>query len=321
MSRQVKLETVCESCLKKVRFDSRLLDKVVLCPGCKSSITLTEVVSHDESLANETAHSTSLSSSPADEMETSDGNTATTIPTSSTTSDNHRSVGSRYDLIDCLGKGGFGEVWKAIDRHMNRTVAIKLPRFLPNEHKKIERFLREGRAAAGLRHPNIVSVFDAAESDGQHYLAIEFVDGLPLSKFGSDRRLRHVDAAKMVAELARALDYAHSQKIIHRDIKPQNVVVNSEGRPQILDFGLAKSLADEAALTMDGTVMGTPAYMSPEQARGEIKKIGPASDQYSLGASLYWLLTGQPLFQVHPRLFWFKLLVLHLRHLKCSVPD
>ena len=238
MSRQVKLETVCESCLKKVRFDSRLLDKVVLCPGCKSSITLTEVVSHDESLANETAHSTSLSSSPADEMETSDGNTATTIPTSSTTSDNHRSVGSRYDLIDCLGKGGFGEVWKAIDRHMNRTVAIKLPRFLPNEHKKIERFLREGRAAAGLRHPNIVSVFDAAESDGQHYLAIEFVDGLPLSKFGSDRRLRHVDAAKMVAELARALDYAHSQKIIHRDIKPQNVVVNSEGRPQILDFGL-----------------------------------------------------------------------------------
>ncbi len=160
--------------------------------------------------------------------------------------------------------------------------------------------MREGRAAAQLRHPNIVSVFDAGELNGQHYLAIEFVSGSPLSELGSNRSFSQQQAAKMIADLARALHYAHSHKIIHRDIKPQNIVLNDKGLPQILDFGLAKSLADEAGLTIDGTVMGTPAYMSPEQARGDLKNVGPASDQYSLGATLYWLLTGQALFSGPP---------------------
>ncbi len=160
--------------------------------------------------------------------------------------------------------------------------------------------MREGRAAAQLRHPNIVSVFDAGELNGQHYLAIEFVSGSPLSELGSNRSYSPQQAAKMIADLARALHYAHSHKIIHRDIKPHNIVLNEKGLPQILDFGLAKSLADKAGLTIDGTVMGTPAYMSPEQARGDLKNVGPASDQYSLGATLYWLLTGQALFSGPP---------------------
>jgi serine/threonine protein kinase len=291
MSKQEKLETVCDNCRKKVRFDPRLIGKLVLCPNCKSSITLASVA--HSPLFNETLAVGGGSTYAESQI-------APSVSKGSSKPSQQQILAGRYDLVNCLGKGGFGEVWEAVDRRMNRTVAIKLPRFLPNEHKKIERFLREGRAAAGLRHPNIVSVFDAAESNGQHYLAIEFVDGRPLSEFGNDKKLSHKAAAKMIAELARALHYAHSQRIIHRDIKPQNIVVNSAGQPQILDFGLAKSLAEETALTLDGTVMGTPAYMSPEQARGDTKNVGTASDQYSLGASLYWLLTGQPLFAGPP---------------------
>ncbi len=295
MTNKSMLLMACNHCQKTIRFKPSLLGKTALCPGCQSSIELSS-----EGKVSEISFVKS-------EIETSFGAEGTkkidSFPRQLRTGASNlktQTIGGRYELNQLLGKGGFGEVWKAVDSRMDRTVAIKLPRFLPNESKKIERFLREGRAAAQLRHPNIVSVFDAAEWSGQHYLAIEFVDGQPLSKFGVDQELTDLEAAQMISELARALHYAHTRSIVHRDIKPQNIVINVDGRPQILDFGLAKSLAEEVALTTDGTIMGTPAYMSPEQAQGDIKNVGPASDQYSLGATLYWLLTGQAVFSGSP---------------------
>ncbi|MEZ6081734.1 MAG: protein kinase [Pirellulaceae bacterium] len=203
----------------------------------------------------------------------------------------------RFELVRKLGRGGFGEVWEATDTHLGRQVAIKLPLFPASEKKKIARFLTEGRAAAQLRHPNIVGVFDAGEDDGQHYLAIELVSGKSLYEFAQNKRLTQSDAAQVVAKLAKALHYAHTNGVVHRDIKPQNIVINEDLEPQILDFGLAKILDDDAGLTIDGAVLGTPAFMAPEQARGAKASVGPLSDQYSLGATLFWLLTGRPLFE------------------------
>lgn len=301
MSSTAKLTTVCNHCSRAIRFNASLLGRSAKCPGCSTLITLADSKTRDINLS-EASETQLKTQSPTNETlsQHSKPVAASSVanPTNSTATSRFQS--ERYELRRCLGKGGFGEVWEALDRHIGRAVAIKLPLFLPKEKKKIERFMREGRAAAQLRHPNIVSVFDAGEINGQHYLAIEFVSGSPLSELGSNRSFTQQQAARMIADLARALHYAHSQKIIHRDIKPHNIVLNDKGRPQILDFGLAKSLADEAALTIDGTVMGTPAYMSPEQARGDLKNVGPASDQYSLGATLYWLLTGQALFSGPP---------------------
>ena len=135
--------------------------------------------------------------------------------------------------------------------------------------------------------------FDAGTVESQHYLAIEYIAGQPLDKFANEQKIDHRPAAQLVAALARALSYAHGEGIVHRDIKPANIVLEADGTPKIVDFGLAKRLGDESNQTVDGTVLGTPAYMSPEQARGATSEIGPHSDQYSLGVVLYWLLTGQ----------------------------
>lgn len=302
------LNTACSHCGKKIRFEEKYAGRTASCPQCKSKLTLEENNStlnpdftsidldrtierpretaceqHAETVANQ--NRSTVYQSEADH-----------VSSSSRSTEMRERILGKYRLHARLGRGGFGEVWKAEDVNLQRYVAIKLPHFLPTERKRIERFLREGRAAAQLRHPNIVGIYDAGVIEDQHYLAIELVDGWALSEHGTDRNLTHLQIARMVADLAKAMHYAHTQGIIHRDIKPQNIVVRSDGRAQILDFGLAKSLDENVGLTLDGSVLGTPAYMSPEQAEGDIKNIGPASDQYSLGATLYWLLCGEPLF-------------------------
>ncbi len=285
---EIKCKTDCPSCRRSIRHARELLGRTVKCPSCGDTIRLVAdlVASETETLLQTQATADARDNVSSEEI----------IAGGNQEHGSKRKIG-RFELNRLLGRGGFGEVWESTDTHLGRQVAIKLPLFPASEKKKIARFLTEGRAAAQLRHPNIVGVFDAGEADGQHYLAIELVSGKSLYEFAQNKRLTHADAAQVVAKLAKALHYAHTNGIVHRDIKPQNIVISEDLEPQILDFGLAKILDDDAGLTIDGAVLGTPAYMAPEQARGELARIGPLSDQYSLGASFFWLLTGRAPFE------------------------
>src|SRR5262249_39081226 len=199
----------------------------------------------------------------------------------------------RFELREVLGRGGFGVVYRAFDPLLDREVALKVPLFSRAERKKAERFLNEARAAARLRHPNIVAFYEIGEADDRLFLAAEYIQGKTLADVVKVSRPSIAQSVRWVLELAGALNYAHSQGIVHRDIKPQNIMIDAGGRPQIMDFGLAKRVDRDSTMTVEGALLGTPAYMPPEQARGEIDKIGPQSDQYSLGVVLYELLTGQ----------------------------
>src|SRR5262249_37459442 len=158
------------------------------------------------------------------------------------------------------------------------------------------RFSGEAEAAARLHHPNIVQVYEVGEQYGCPYFSLEYVDGRGLNEVLSDSLPPPPEAAALVGRLARAVDYAHRKGVIHRDLKPGNVLLASDGTPKITDFGLAKLLDEGAPLTVSGDVLGTPSYMAPEQAAGKSKEIGPAADVYALGAILYELLTGRPPF-------------------------
>ncbi|WP_436717618.1 protein kinase [Roseiconus lacunae] len=202
----------------------------------------------------------------------------------------------RYVPERCLGEGGFGVVYRASDPALSRDVAIKLPHAglgqnVASESVR-EKFAKEARSAAKLRHPNIVAVFDYGFSDQGAYIVYEFVPGRTLEDWikDSDQTIGLTKSIEWVAILADALSYAASELIVHRDIKPANIMIDSHGRPQIMDFGLAVAL-DEGKAKTGGKIAGTPVYMSPEQARGETH-LGPATDQYSLAAILYQLVSG-----------------------------
>ncbi len=202
-----------------------------------------------------------------------------------------------YEILAELGRGGMGVVCKA--RHSSgKLVALKLLRdgALAGRQER-ERFRIEWESASRLCHPNIVQIFDVGEHDGRPYYAMELVEGGTL-----ERRLHEVplpmrEAAELLRTLALAIQHAHERQIVHRDLKPANILL-ADGIPKIADFGLAKRLdAESTALTRTGAVLGTPAYMSPEQAAGKTNEIGPATDVYGLGAILYAVLTGRPPFQ------------------------
>lgn len=204
-----------------------------------------------------------------------------------------------YEILEEIARGGMGVVFKARQQKLQRTVALKM--ILAGrlaDTSDIERFQREARAAGRLRHPAIVPVHEIGEHDGRHYFTMDYVDGRSLAEIIREETLAPKAAAQLLRTTAEAVHYAHEQGTVHRDLKPANILLESSGQPQVTDFGLAKMLesVDEesrAELTASGQILGTPSYMSPEQASGKQELVGPASDIYSLGAILYACLTGR----------------------------
>jgi CHASE2 domain-containing sensor protein len=210
----------------------------------------------------------------------------------------HPSVIAGYQVVEILGRGGMGVVYKAWQVGLKRTVALKM--ILAGSHasrSELTRFRIEAEAVARMQHPNIVQVYEIGEHEGRPFFSLEFVDGGSLARKLKGEPLSVRQAVDLIVTLGRAVQHAHERGVIHRDLKPANVLLTAAGVPKIADFGLAKKLDEASGLSHSGAVIGTPSYMAPEQAEGRVREIGPATDVYALGAILYELLTGRPPFQ------------------------
>ena len=219
-----------------------------------------------------------------------------------------------YELLEEVARGGMGIVFKARQISLNRLVALKLiSAGALATPELVKRFKAEAEAAASLTHPNIVPIYEIGEHQGQHYFSMGLIEGLnlrqalsqtrnPKSEIRNEPEPVHLSgyetchAARLVSTIARAVHYAHQRGVLHRDIKPSNILLDAHGEPHLTDFGLAKLIEKESTLTHTHAVLGTPAYMSPEQARGDTKNVTTAADVYGLGAVLYESLTGSPPF-------------------------
>lgn len=202
-----------------------------------------------------------------------------------------------YELLEKIGSGGMGVVYKARQISLNRLVAFKtIAGRKLTDHKSVVRFDREAKVVATLDHPGIVPVFDIGEDSGRLYFSMEYIEGQSLAAKLQRGVLPPRLAAEIVANVAEAVHHAHQQGILHRDIKPSNILLDKAGKPRIIDFGLALRLSDGSCLTTTNAVVGTPNYMAPERATADLENVGIASDIYSLGAILYECLVGKPPF-------------------------
>jgi serine/threonine-protein kinase len=224
------------------------------------------------------------------------------------------SLNGRYRLEARIGSGGMSTVYRALDETLERQVAVKLMnREVASDSDQLERFRREARAVAQLSHPHIVGVIDASEDDGRPYIVLEYVEGETLKdRIRRQGRLPIPEAIAYAIEIAHALGAAHSRHIVHRDVKPQNVLIDEEGSAKVTDFGIARTL-EEDGLTADGRVLGTTDYVSPEQALGQ--PVTGQSDLYSLGVVLYEMLTGEVPFKGENQV------AVAMKHVREEVPD
>src|SRR6058998_2416583 len=202
-----------------------------------------------------------------------------------------------YELLEEVGRGGQGVVFRARQKSLNRTVALKvisLGQWASKAHLK--RFRREAEAAASLDHPSIVPIYEVGERDGSCYFSMKFVEGGQLDEVVRRTPMSIRQAVELIAKVARTVHYAHEHRILHRDIKPGNILLDAKGDPHLTDFGLARLVESESSVTQTLDVLGTPSYMAPEQAVGNNAAVSSATDVYGLGAVLYQLLTGHPPF-------------------------
>jgi len=203
-----------------------------------------------------------------------------------------------YLVEDLVGRGAMGAVYRARQAELNRPVALKI--LLQGAHaseKTRLRFLREAQSMARLRHPNIVSVHEVGEYEGQPFFTMDYIEGMTLDRFVQQFKLSPRIVADLCRRIAEAADYAHRQGIIHRDLKPSNILIDSKGEPVVTDFGLAKELEEGTLLSVAGDIMGTPAFMAPEQAEGRNDAVDARADVYALGAMVYTLITRKEPFQ------------------------
>ncbi len=298
------IRTDCPVCREPLSLETRLAGQTVRCPNCSEVFHAAEyrrfASNDDKRLSAALPVSSEDESAEAHSKETMAG-TGTSGTVAMPNQTGLRRLG-RFELKRLLGQGEFGRVYLAFDPELEREVALKVLTFGSGQRKRVQRFLTEAKAAARLRHPNIVPTFESGQADGRYYIASEYIEGETLSKEMKRQQFSPAQAAGIVYKLADALSHSHENDVVHRDVKPQNILIDQRGEPHLMDFGLAKRVDDDSTVTTDGSVLGTPAYMSPEQARGEFSLVGPASDQYSLAVVLFQLLTGSTPFQGPPHL-------------------
>jgi len=267
-------EELCPNCLLKAAQDSS-----IALPGESGNLTTLEY---------ETTQANGLSDESPSLMKTNRPSIIESI----------RYFGD-YELLEEIARGGMGIVYKARQVSLNRIVAVKM--ILTGElasEKEIQRFHAEAEAAANLKHPNIVAIHEVGEHKGQHFFSMDYLEGQNLGQvIEKDGPMSSRKAAETLKAIAAAVQYANYRGILHRDLKPQNVLVDQTGKPYVTDFGLAKRTGINSSLTGTGAVIGSPAYMPPEQARGLHEQVGPPSEVYGLGAILYFCLTGKSPFQ------------------------
>ena len=290
---QEKTIVACQPCGKRFNVLGYDPGKVYRCRSCKgtvlplSEVNSVVVQSGDLALGMQTPGSSSRPPSERKAPETP------TVPL------------GKYTVLRQIGRGGMGVVYEAVDTELGRKVALKMMLDSPGADSKElkveeERFLREARACARLEeHPNLISVYEAGVIDGRRFLAMELVKGKQFDVWRKTGSITIRQQVALLRDVTRAVHHAHEAGIIHRDLKPQNILVDGKNQPHVMDFGLAKELGQDVSMTLTakGMVIGTPAYMSPEQAKGFSKSIDQRSDVYALGAMLYETLAGRPPFK------------------------